>query len=177
MDVPVLKMTALEACRRRRRDRADIEHNMAGVRWLYRYIGSATATACPLRGYGRAGTQNDSIGGAVVLSTGTRMPARQKRRRRRRDRAGVELAQPPVRAIPSTESSMAGGPPVRHVPRHAHRSHFRRHHAHHQGQLCVGSISGVRRRHVQSTGMGVPVLKMTASARTCRRRRRAREPI
>ena len=37
---------------------------------------SASPTACPLRGYGRAGTQNDRLGEAVVLSTSTPIPAR-----------------------------------------------------------------------------------------------------
>ena len=36
---------------------------------------SASPTACPLRGYGRAGTQNDRLGEAVTLSTGTPIPA------------------------------------------------------------------------------------------------------
>jgi hypothetical protein len=35
------------------------------------YIGSISAspTACPLHGYGCAGTQNDRLGEAVILST------------------------------------------------------------------------------------------------------------
>ena len=39
------------------------------------YIGSISAlpTACPLRGYGRAGTQNDRL---VILGTGTPIPLR-----------------------------------------------------------------------------------------------------
>ena len=36
---------------------------------------SASPTACLLRGYGRAGTQNDRLGEAVILSTGTPIPA------------------------------------------------------------------------------------------------------
>ena len=43
---------------------------------------SASPTACPLRGYGRAGTQNDRLGEAVVLSTGTPLPAQCTCRRR-----------------------------------------------------------------------------------------------
>ena len=41
-----------------------------------RHIGSISAspTACPLCGYGRAGTQNDHLGEAVILSTGASMP-------------------------------------------------------------------------------------------------------
>ena len=41
------------------------------------YIGSISAspTACLLRGYGRAGTQNDRLGEAVILSTGASIPA------------------------------------------------------------------------------------------------------
>ena len=35
---------------------------------------SASPTACPLRGYGRAGTQNDRLSEAVILSTGTLVP-------------------------------------------------------------------------------------------------------
>ena len=43
---------------------------MAGQRRV-----SATPTACPLRGHGRAGAQNDRLGEAVVLSAGTPTPA------------------------------------------------------------------------------------------------------
>ena len=50
---------------------------------------SASPTACPLRGYGRAGTQNDRLAEAVVLSTGTSVPAQWACRRRCRDRAGM----------------------------------------------------------------------------------------
>ena len=35
---------------------------------------SASPTACRLRGYGRAGTQNDRLGEAVISSTGTPVP-------------------------------------------------------------------------------------------------------
>ena len=48
---------------------------------------SASLTACLLRGYGRAGTQNDRLSEAVILSTGTPIPAHQTSRRRCRDRA------------------------------------------------------------------------------------------
>ena len=42
------------------------------------YIGSISAspTACPVRGYGRAGTQSDRLGEAVILSTCTPTPRR-----------------------------------------------------------------------------------------------------
>ena len=50
---------------------------------------SASPTACPLRGHGRAGTENDGLARAVVSSTGTSMPAQQTRRRRRRDGAEI----------------------------------------------------------------------------------------
>ena len=40
---------------------------------------------CPLRGYGRAGTQNDRLGEAVILGTGTPTPAQWTCRRRCRD--------------------------------------------------------------------------------------------
>ena len=51
---------------------------------------SASPTACPLRGYGRAGTQNDRLGEAVmarpyqavILRTGTAIPAQRTCRRR-----------------------------------------------------------------------------------------------
>ena len=46
-----------------------------------KYI-SASPTACPLRGYGRAGTQNNRLGEAVMLSTGTPLPAQWTCRRR-----------------------------------------------------------------------------------------------
>ena len=41
------------------------------------YIGciSASPTACLLRGYGRAGTQNYRLAEAVILSTGASIPA------------------------------------------------------------------------------------------------------
>ena len=38
----------------------------------FRAATSASPTACTLRGYGRAGTQNDRLGEAAILSTGTR---------------------------------------------------------------------------------------------------------
>ena len=36
---------------------------------------SAPPTACPLRGHGRTGTQNDRLSEAAILSTGTPIPA------------------------------------------------------------------------------------------------------
>ena len=45
-----------------------------GTRLYIGYI-SASPTACVLRGYGRAGTQNDRLGEAVTLSTDTSIPA------------------------------------------------------------------------------------------------------
>ena len=43
------------------------------------YVGSilASITACSLRGYGHAGTQNDRLGPGVILSTDTSVPAQQ----------------------------------------------------------------------------------------------------
>ena len=52
---------------------------------LYRlYTGSISASpmACPLRGYGRAGTQSDRLSEAVILSTGKSTPAQKTCRRR-----------------------------------------------------------------------------------------------
>ena len=43
---------------------------------------SAPPRECPLRGYGRAGTQNDRLSEAVILSTGTPIPAQRTCRRR-----------------------------------------------------------------------------------------------
>ena len=43
---------------------------------------SASPTACLLRGYGRASTQNDRLGEAVILGTGTAIPAQWTCRRR-----------------------------------------------------------------------------------------------
>ena len=53
------------------------------------YIGSISAspTACLLRGYGCAGTQNDRHSEAAILSTGTSMPVQWACRRRCRYRA------------------------------------------------------------------------------------------
>ena len=53
------------------------------------YIGSISAspTACPLRGYGRAGTQNDRLSEAVILTT---ISVRWTCRRGCRDRADIE---------------------------------------------------------------------------------------
>ena len=48
---------------------------------------SASPTACLLRGYGRAGTQTDRLSEAVILSTGTPIPAQWACRRRCLDRA------------------------------------------------------------------------------------------
>ena len=55
------------------------------------YIGSISVspTACPLRRYGRAGTQDDRLRAAVILSTGTPIRAQWTCRRRCRDRAGI----------------------------------------------------------------------------------------
>ena len=61
--------------------RADAERlyaaSQASARTRRLYIGSTSAspTAGLLRGYGRAGTQNDCLGEAVILSTGTPIPA------------------------------------------------------------------------------------------------------
>ena len=54
----------------------------------------AAATPCPLRGYGRAGTQNDRLSEAVILSTGTPIPAQWTCRRRCRYRADIEPGRP-----------------------------------------------------------------------------------
>ena len=56
------------------------------------YIGSISAspTACLLRAYGRAGTQNARLGEAVILSSSTPIPAQETCRRRCRDRADIE---------------------------------------------------------------------------------------
>ena len=40
----------------------------------------ASPTACRLRGYGRAGTQNDRLGEAVILNTGTPVPGHARTR-------------------------------------------------------------------------------------------------
>ena len=56
------------------------------------FIGiSASPMACPLRGYGCAGTQSDRLGEAVIVGTGAPIPAQWACRRRRRYRcmAGV----------------------------------------------------------------------------------------
>ena len=55
----------------------------------HNYI-SASPTACPLRGYGRAGTQNDRLGEAVILNTGTPILVQWTCRRRCRYRANIE---------------------------------------------------------------------------------------
>ena len=54
-------------------DQGDFVH----FQWEVLYIGSilASPTACLLRGYGCAGTQNDLLAEAVILSTGTPIPA------------------------------------------------------------------------------------------------------
>ena len=41
---------------------------------------SASPTACPLRGCGCAGTKNDRLSDAVILSTGAPVPAQSERR-------------------------------------------------------------------------------------------------
>ena len=74
------------------------------------YIGSISAspTACPLRGYSRAGTQNDHLTVVVILSTGTPMPAQWTCRRRCRYRAGIESM---VSMVARGLSCAARGPP------------------------------------------------------------------
>ena len=61
--------------------------------WIFTWpqIGSISAspTACPFRGYGRDGTQNDRLGEAVILSTGTAIPAQWACHRRCRDSLDV----------------------------------------------------------------------------------------
>ena len=59
------------------------------------YVGSMSAspTACPLRGYARAGTQNDRLGKVVILSTGASIPAQWACRRRCRALADSRLAE------------------------------------------------------------------------------------
>ena len=47
--------------------------NWTEMQVYHNYI-SASPTACPLRGYGCAGTPNDCLGEAVMLSTGTSRP-------------------------------------------------------------------------------------------------------
>ena len=56
--------------------------------WLYIGSISASPTASPLRGYGCVGTQNHRLAEAVVLSTGTPIPAQWTYRRRCRYIAG-----------------------------------------------------------------------------------------
>ena len=74
----------------------------AGPGWIY--IGSilASPTAWPLRGYGCAGTQNDRASEAVILSTGTPIPAQLKCRRRCRDRALSRFASCGLRTLPNS---------------------------------------------------------------------------
>ena len=62
-------------------------HHAARVAAVRFHIGSISAspTACQLCGYGHAGTQNDRLSEAVILSTGTPIPAQWARRRRCRD--------------------------------------------------------------------------------------------
>ena len=64
---------------------------MAGAHLL---VLSPSPTACPLRGYGRAGTQNGRLSEAVILSTGTSIPAQRPRRRRCRCRADIACRRP-----------------------------------------------------------------------------------
>ena len=100
------------AYRRRCRDRADIEpryrascaHEHA-FRGTYR----VSPTACPLRGSGRAGTQNDRLSEAVIWITGTSIAAQWACRWRCRDAAQVlgSRGQKSVRVY-------------RHVHRHVH---------------------------------------------------------
>ena len=58
---------------------------------------NASPTACLLRGYGHAGTQNDRLAEAVILSTGTPIPTQWTCRRRRRDRAARTQVRAPQR--------------------------------------------------------------------------------
>ena len=64
----------------------------AAARHFGLYIGSISAspTACPLCGYGRAGSLNDCLSEAVILFTGTSIPAQWTCRRRCRYRADIE---------------------------------------------------------------------------------------
>ena len=66
------------------------------------YIGSISASpaACPLRGYGRAGTHNDRLGEAVILSAGKPVPAQWTYRRSRRDRKKTPYRHRPHRFSP-----------------------------------------------------------------------------
>ena len=57
---------------------------------------SASLTACLLRGYGRASTQNDRLGMAVVLSTSMSTPVQWACRRRCRNIAVHRASRPPI---------------------------------------------------------------------------------
>ena len=74
---------------------------------------SASPTACPLRGYRRAGTQNDRLSEAVILSTGTPIPAQWTCRRRCQYRWPMADV-PPVGSLPELLGVCAV--PVRHRP-------------------------------------------------------------
>ena len=62
--------------------RVGLAYSLAACRWHLppgsEHCGgtSASPTACPSRGYGCAGTQNDRLSKAVILSTSTPIPAR-----------------------------------------------------------------------------------------------------
>ena len=87
------------------RDQSGPENGTCG---RHNYI-SASPTACPLRGSGRAGTQNDRLSEAVIWITGTSIAAQWACRWRCRDAAQVlgSRGQKSVRVY-------------RHVHRHVH---------------------------------------------------------
>ena len=121
-------------------------------RALYRlYIGSISAspTACPLRGYGRAGTQNDRLSEAVISSTSTPIPTQWTRRRRCRD-AYICALQISTEAgsLKAVQARTCGKCLTVRI------------------DSSTSALSRHRRRHVHCAGMGVPVLKMTASPST-----------
>ena len=128
-------------------------------------------TACLLRGYGRAGTQNDCLSEAVILGTGTPIPAQQACRRRHRDRAGHALAvrhgaDGPRQLSPRQLSSVPAGPiavPANRAVADADADPIFR-----ATELDIGSISALYRRRRQRA-FCVPVLKMTRLCRYSKR--------
>ena len=128
------------------------------------YIGclSASPTAYPLRGYGRAGTQNDHLSEAVNLSTGTPIPAqwawacRRQCRYRMIRHANVRVTWHQLHLAHSSQQVIGHGEAEAQHLRTLKRPNM---------TGCAITTYRHRRLHVYCEGMGVPVLKMPASER------------
>ena len=136
-------------------------------------------TACPLRGYGRAGTQNDRLGKAVILSTGAPLPAQWTRRRRCRcvvvahTYGAVEVRH--AAAVEEALHLRDAGPRRDGLDERHHRAgdedeNHRREHRDREGEGAVAAVDEVERPVPPRRGEFAPavtVIGVSASPTAC----------